>query len=244
MACRRNEVGACGRLPAEEFAGGIAPGMAQGLKVVAMAACRRGEGCTTLLLSVARLLAETDLKAVLVDANPSQPKLAQRLGIMPEADWQEMMARREPLAEAVVYSHHDRLALLPLAEQRGGGSELRQQGPDFARAVRTTSRTLRPRALGPWADGKSLAHGLRAGTCDRCLDRLGPRGAKRSIDTRDRSAPALLGPPNGRDPRGRRGRELRLVPVQERLRGFVVGWALANPGGINPTLRNSSWTGT
>ena len=109
--------------------------MAQGLKVVAMAACRRGEGCTTLLLSVARLLAETDLKAVLVNANPSQPKLAQRLGIMPEADWQEMMARRQPLAEAVVYSHHDRLALLPLAEQRGGGSELRQQGPDFARAV-------------------------------------------------------------------------------------------------------------
>jgi len=95
-------------------------GSAKGRKVVAFEGCRRGDGCTTVLLAVARRLAERRLRVVLVDADFDHPRLARRLGLAPEAGWEAVLAGRLPLAETVIESVEDRLAILPLGEPPAG----------------------------------------------------------------------------------------------------------------------------
>jgi Mrp family chromosome partitioning ATPase len=102
----------------------------RGEKVVAIAGCRRGEGATTLLLCAGRRLADRGLNVILADANLADPQVACRLGFLPEAGWEEVLARRLPLEEVVVESVADRLAVLPVrqtpsATGKGAASETR-----------------------------------------------------------------------------------------------------------------------
>jgi Mrp family chromosome partitioning ATPase len=82
-----------------------------------MTACSRGEGCTTLLLCAARRLAQGNRKVVVVDADFDNPQIASRLGMLPETGWEEVVAGRLPLGEAMVESARDRLAVVPLLNQ-------------------------------------------------------------------------------------------------------------------------------
>ena len=88
--------------------------MARGKRVVAIGGCRRGEGATTVLLCAGRRLAELGLNLVLADAHLADPQLACRLGLQPESGWEDVLAGRLPLEEAVIESAGDRLAVLPL----------------------------------------------------------------------------------------------------------------------------------
>ena len=97
----------------DHLADGLTAGLSEGRKVVGLGSCRQGEGCTTLLLCAARRLAERGLTVAMVDADFDHPELAGRLGLLPESGWEEVLAGRLPLAEAVVESVQDRIVLLP-----------------------------------------------------------------------------------------------------------------------------------
>jgi len=94
---------------------------ARGQKVLGIAGCRRGEGSTTILLCTARRLAERGLRVVLVDADLAEPQLARRLGVLPQFGWESVWSGRLPLAEVVIESIENRLALLPLCETFAAG---------------------------------------------------------------------------------------------------------------------------
>jgi Mrp family chromosome partitioning ATPase len=97
-----------------QLADALARGLEQSRQVVAMGSCRRGAGCTTLLLCVARQLAERGLRVAMIDADFNNPLLARRLGLLPESGWEALFAERLPVEEVVVESTQDGLAVLPL----------------------------------------------------------------------------------------------------------------------------------
>lgn len=97
-----------------QLAAALTAASGQGQRVVGISASQRGDGCTTLLLCAARHLAEQGLRVVLVDADFDSPLLAQRLGLLPEFGWEEVLAGRLPLEEVAVDSVQDRLAIVPL----------------------------------------------------------------------------------------------------------------------------------
>ncbi len=82
-------------------------------KVVGWQGCRPGDGCSTLLLAVARRLAGRGLSVAMVDADFRHPGLARRLGLTPTAGWEEVVAGRLSLAEVVVESLRDGVSVAP-----------------------------------------------------------------------------------------------------------------------------------
>jgi len=114
----------------DRLADALVAGLRQGQRVVAMSGCRRGDGCTTLLLCVARRLAERGMKIVLVDADFDNPLLARRLGLLPEAGWEEVVAARLPVEEVIIESVQDRLAVLPLCGSLPGQGHPAGNSPD------------------------------------------------------------------------------------------------------------------
>jgi Mrp family chromosome partitioning ATPase len=93
-----------------------------GRRIVGVASCRRGDGCTTLTLALAPRLVAMGLKVLLVDSDFHNPPLGHRLGLLPEGGWEEILAEHLPLEEVIVESIHDRLALLPLKAPSPGRS--------------------------------------------------------------------------------------------------------------------------
>jgi Mrp family chromosome partitioning ATPase len=87
---------------------------ASGSKVLGLASCGSGEGVTTLLSAAARKLQGQGRKVVLVDANWSNPQLAQSLGLLPQIGWEETLCGGLPLEEVVIESLADGLAVLPV----------------------------------------------------------------------------------------------------------------------------------
>jgi len=153
----------------------------QGRKVVAISGCRRGEGCTTLVLALAPRLVRKGLKVVLVDADFHHPRLAQRLGLLPEAGWEQALAGRLPLAEVAVESVRDRFVLLPLRELQSAPEvgPTRLQDPavvfgalrrsydvvlvDLGRFHRHESGSFGPpKPQGNWIDAVVLVHSVRS----------------------------------------------------------------------------------
>jgi len=98
----------------ERLSDALIDGVHAGRHVVAVGGCRQGDGCTTLLLCAARRLAERGLKVALVDADFANPWLARRLGLLPEAGWEELAAGRLPIEEVAIESIQDELVVLPL----------------------------------------------------------------------------------------------------------------------------------
>ncbi len=100
----------------DHVADALMDGMRQGQTAVGMAGCRRGEGSTTLLLSVARQLGERRLRVALVDAHLTRPDLARRLRLLPERGWEGVLAGRLSLATVAIRSVQDRLTVVPLRQ--------------------------------------------------------------------------------------------------------------------------------
>jgi Mrp family chromosome partitioning ATPase len=97
----------------KQLTDGLAAILQQGRKVLGLASCNTGEGVTTLLVAAGRCLAERGLRVVLVDLNPARPYLAQFLGLLPQAGWEDVVAGRLPPEEVVIESLGDHLAVLP-----------------------------------------------------------------------------------------------------------------------------------
>ena len=96
----------------------------QGRSLIGIAGTRPNVGCSTVLMCLARLVASVGKSVALVDANFSKAALARNLGLEFETGWENVLAGELPLAECVVKSLQDRMALLPLARQTGSATEL------------------------------------------------------------------------------------------------------------------------
>ena len=92
--------------------------------MIGIAGVRPGVGCSTVVMCLARLLADSGKSVALVDANFASSALAKSLGLEFETGWEDVLSGRVPLAESVVYSIDDRLALLPLSDSHDSPSEL------------------------------------------------------------------------------------------------------------------------
>ena len=104
----------------DRLADALADERDQGRRVVAMSGCRPGDGCTTLLLCLARRLAERGLRIAVIDADFDNPLLARRLGLLPEVGWEEIFTARLPVEEVTIESVQEGLAVLPLCGSVSG----------------------------------------------------------------------------------------------------------------------------
>ncbi|MCH2113648.1 MAG: hypothetical protein MK171_01870 [Pirellulales bacterium] len=95
-----------------------------GRTLVGIAGTRPGVGCTTVQLCLANLLSQVGLQLAIVDSNFSHGDLAVQLGVKVDTGWEEVLMGRLPLAEGVVRSVDDQLALLPLGGACQRASEL------------------------------------------------------------------------------------------------------------------------
>jgi Mrp family chromosome partitioning ATPase len=87
-----------------------------GRTLLGVAGAARGAGATTVTACLARLLIDAGKTVALVDGDFVAPGLARSLGVAPDAGWEDVLAGRMPLADAVIHSLGDRLALLPLVQ--------------------------------------------------------------------------------------------------------------------------------
>ncbi len=106
----------------------------RGIRVVAMAGCRPGDGASTALLCAARQLVGRGLHVAVVDANLVDPQLARRLGLLPELGLDDLLGGRQPLEELAIESTAEAMVLVPLshpvAEKLDGTS-----APRFSAAI-------------------------------------------------------------------------------------------------------------
>jgi Mrp family chromosome partitioning ATPase len=89
-----------------------------GCSLIGIAGAARGAGATTVAGCLARLLATTGKSIALVDGDFAGAGLARSLGLAVDIGWEDVLAGRAPLADAVIHSLNDQLALMPLV--RGG----------------------------------------------------------------------------------------------------------------------------
>lgn len=96
----------------------------KGRKMIGFVGDQSGSGCTTLLLSVARRLAER-CRVALVDANRDNPGISRDLGLLPDVGLKDVATGRMSMDEALIESLDDHLTLLPYA-----GHAETEYGPD------------------------------------------------------------------------------------------------------------------
>ncbi len=85
-----------------------------GHKSVYISGAGRGHGCTTVLLCLAQRLASIGVSCALVDADFERPGLVQSLGVAPVAGWEDVAREGHGIAEVMIQSQEDHLAVLPL----------------------------------------------------------------------------------------------------------------------------------
>jgi len=105
-----------------------------GRSMVGVAGLRSSVGCSTVLMCLARLLAETGKSVAMVDSNFASSTLAKSLGIEFEIGWEDVLAGRVPLAESIVNSINDQIALLPLS----GSPSLAVSPSDLLAGIQTS----------------------------------------------------------------------------------------------------------
>jgi Mrp family chromosome partitioning ATPase len=87
-----------------------------GCSLVGVASVARRTGNTTVVGCIARQLVDAGKTVAVVDGDFVAAGLGRSLGIAAEIGWEDVLAGRVPLAEAVVHSLGDRIALLPLVQ--------------------------------------------------------------------------------------------------------------------------------
>jgi Mrp family chromosome partitioning ATPase len=95
-----------------------------GRSMVGIAGARPGVGATTIHLCLARLLASAGKTVAIVDGDFANRSLAHELGLQFDTGWENVLTGGVPLAECVVNSIADRIALLPLVGHDAPPTEL------------------------------------------------------------------------------------------------------------------------
>ena len=88
--------------------------MNDGVKVILFTSCHRAEGRTTLVLTLARALAGKPGRTLLVDADLGAPTLARQLSLRPNVGLDDVVAKGQALADALIEVEEPLLWLLPL----------------------------------------------------------------------------------------------------------------------------------
>ena len=86
----------------------------EGRSMVGITGARPGVGATTIHLCLARLLASAEKSVAIVDADFVNRSLARNLGLEFDTGWENVLAGQTSLAESVIHSLGDKIALLPL----------------------------------------------------------------------------------------------------------------------------------
>lgn len=87
-----------------------------GCSLIGVGGATRQSGATTVVACLARLLAEAGKTVALVDGDFANAALGRSLGLGAEIGWEDVLAGRVPLADAVIHSLDDRIAVLPLTQ--------------------------------------------------------------------------------------------------------------------------------
>ena len=85
-----------------------------GLKVMGICSARRGEGRTTLALTLAKAAANAGLNVAVIDADFTNRALGQELGVEVPSSWEEVAFDGLELQEAGIVSLTDKLTIFPL----------------------------------------------------------------------------------------------------------------------------------
>ena len=111
----------------------------QGLKLLAVTSCRRGEGRTTLALSLARSAAAYGARVAVLDGDWRNPQLANQLGVEATGGWQDALEGNLSLADIAITSLEDNVTLLPLTSVPGA-HDLPLNDGQVARLLATATR--------------------------------------------------------------------------------------------------------
>lgn len=131
-------------------------------RVVAVGGCRRGEGATTLLLCTAARLAQRNLKVLVVDADLDEAQLSRRLGLVAEHGWEEVLAGRLALADVIVQSSTEHVAVLPLRDPTAYSLATLERLAEHLDTVRSAYDVVLVN-VGPWDDARTTGHLLAHG---------------------------------------------------------------------------------
>ena len=129
----------------DHLAGELVTESALGRKVVALTGLRRGEGRTTLALTLARRLAGGGAKVLLVDADFESPQIAEQLGLLIDQGWDAALADGATLWDAMVESLSDHLSVMPLAARPGAGAVAGRGAVSGSTSVWVPTQTTMPR---------------------------------------------------------------------------------------------------
>jgi Mrp family chromosome partitioning ATPase len=83
---------------------------------VAVTGVDRGEGTTSIAVSVARWAAACGKQVLLVDADLATGSLTQQVGLAPNISWVNSISQSLPAAEVIVRSQQSNMCIMPLAE--------------------------------------------------------------------------------------------------------------------------------
>jgi Mrp family chromosome partitioning ATPase len=109
-----------GRKTFDEIIETLQGGSAKKCKIVAVTSQQRGEGRTTISLCAARYAASAGLNCLLIDADFSNPQIANRMQLNVPRGWESAVVGKSPLAETAVVSVDDSLTVLPLGKGAKG----------------------------------------------------------------------------------------------------------------------------
>lgn len=87
----------------------------EGLRVLAIASPLRGQGRTTLAITLSRMLAATGLNVVLVDGDIDRPSIAEDLSLEIRLGWGDAVRTGISVEEVAVQSVEDGFTVLPMA---------------------------------------------------------------------------------------------------------------------------------
>ena len=87
----------------------------RGGKLVLVTGCARGEGRSSTLLCLAHLLARSDRRVAVVDADFARAGLARHVGLTPAVGWLDVLDGSNSLAESLIAARSDAMTLLPLS---------------------------------------------------------------------------------------------------------------------------------
>jgi len=105
-------------------------------RVFAVSGCQDGEGCSTLLLSIAKRMKDHGLKIAIVDSDLRAQGLAKRLGVRAVSGWEKVMLGQLPLQEVLIESINDRITILPLCGTEDWRSEITTDGKSLNSILR------------------------------------------------------------------------------------------------------------
>ncbi len=112
-----------------------------GLKSLAITGSRRGEGRSTMALSLARSAAKAGLSVAVVDSDFARPQMAEMIGLEVAHSWSEAALGKIPLSEAAIKSLEDKITVLPL-EASAAVSGLSLADPRVTATLRALNATF------------------------------------------------------------------------------------------------------